>query len=207
MIAFFSCNKYAAYSGTGKITGYIKMIDETTSSIPSPLGAVTVFLHNNKSNVTSSYEYETVTDDAGYFSVSNLDSKASMRVFVRFTKDGVEYASDTTVTVENAGLITMYVRPKYTNGLVLHFSDSTGGSFSNVAFRIYTSGIAASMDSSAYAFINTRSDSDGNYRVFNLQPQIYYIVAKDSFGANLIGVNDTVLITSDQVRFKNVPLK
>jgi hypothetical protein len=77
--------------------------------------------------------------------------------------------------------IKLEIIPSHTNGMFILFADNLGGPLSKQPFRVYTSKVAAMVDSAKYATHDTVTSDQGTFMLFNVKPVKYYFVAKDTF--------------------------
>jgi hypothetical protein len=210
VIVLFSvaCNKYKSFNGEGTITGYAYLADSITDGLPVPLTNQTVYL--NTGGDTSSYFYQVKTDQAGFFSISSLSGEKDYILFTRLLKNDIEYKGAVKVPgsdVSKTGKVTLNVYPSYINGMSVLFTDTLGGIFPGLPFRIYNSRLAATADSVKYAFADTLTSTKGLFSIFNIKPAKYYFVAKESIGGLPLKIFDSVTVASTGIKKGNVYLK
>jgi hypothetical protein len=204
-----TCNKYEAFTGTKSITGYAYLTDGVSNAAPVALANQKIAL--NVGADTSNYQYEVKTDEAGYFAFNGLSEKENYVVFTRYTKGGVEYAGAVKVAktqIENTGAkITLNVSPVYGNGMFILFADTLNGALPNLPFRVYTSRLAASVDSVKYASHDTVTNAEGNFSLYNIKPVKYYFVARDTIAGIGYKVFDSTTVPATGIIKDTVYLK
>ncbi|TFF34554.1 hypothetical protein [Mucilaginibacter psychrotolerans] len=205
LVLFFSCNKYANINPDKTINGYVYLQDPFKTNFPVPLAGKTIYF--NRGSDTSSYLLQTTTDSGGHFSMTYIGDDNAI-LFSSFVKDGVVYKGDTIVTAAQLGkAVQLNVLPVYHNGVQLNFKDNSGGLVSGLKFRIYTSTIAASVDSVKYSYLNSKADNSGHYTLFNLNAGDYFVVAKDNIGGVALSANQKITVAKTGLSSPDIIIK
>lgn len=194
---YYGCykDKYTGFSGDVILKGSAYIVDSTISSVPVPLAGRRLFLATDRD--TSTYLYQCNTDSAGQFIISSLKDKSDYTLFTHFVGNGTEYAGAISFTAAGSGTsktmtITLDVTPHYQNGMSILITDIYGGPLSNLPFRIYTSRLIALVDSTQYAYVNSKTNANGRFAQYNIPTGWYYIVSKDTVSGNALKVFDSV---------------
>jgi hypothetical protein len=182
-----ACNKYQPVNGKVLLSGQVLLTDPTKATLPTPLTDKTVYLNeckDGKCDDTATYLFQVKTDAAGRFNIPLLKKGRDYIVFTKYNVNTIEYYGAVRVKIgaEESKSIVLNVSPKYTNGLSLTFVDVFGGPVPKIPFRIYTNETMAVPDSQAYAYINDKTDENGQYNKYNLPAGTYYIVSKNKIG-------------------------
>jgi hypothetical protein len=198
---FSACDKKSVFDGTAIVTGYAYSVDSTISNVPQVLKKQVVYL-NNRSCDTSTYIYQTTTDSNGYFTFPYL-SNNSYTIFSNYFNKIKAFRGMDTVVLLKASVhkpISLFLYPNVQNELILQFKTKTGGSLSKLPFSIYTDSVMAMVDSTKYAFLNSKSDSTGKYRLFNINPTKYYVTS-----GLVVKPGDTLYVDT-AITLGNIPL-
>lgn len=194
VVLLASCKKdqYGTLNGDTTLKGYAFLQDTIGHTSAQPLVKQKVYL--NAGNDISAYLYETTTDSAGRFSISSLKENESYVLFTNYISGGIEYKGFVTFeTGENTQVEkNLDIFASYVNGLSLLFTDNFGGRLPNLPFRLYTSRVAATYDSTIYAVVNLQSDINALYKKTNLTPVKYYVVSQKVIGPATLKIFDSV---------------
>jgi hypothetical protein len=103
------------------------------------------------------------------------------------------------VTVNATGVVTKdinvaLVAPAINNTLQINLKDTLNGSIGNFPFWFYTSAIAAQVNDTIHSYKKVKSNNNGIYTEANLNPNMYFIVARDSFANILLKAYDTLTV-------------
>lgn len=103
------------------------------------------------------------------------------------------------VTVNAAGVISKdvnvsLVAPTINNTVQINLKDTLNGTIGNFPFWFYTSAIAASVNDTIHSYKKVKSNNNGIYTETNLNPNMYFIVAHDSFANILLKAYDTLTV-------------
>jgi hypothetical protein len=206
-VTFYSCDKNKDLSGNIILTGYVYLADTSNYTPPIPLGGQKVYLNNGDD--TTTYIAEANTDAAGLFSFLSLRENTPYTLFTRFIKDGIEYRGVVKINgVDNKPLrANLNVYPDYMKGMSVTFTDAHGGSIPNLPFRVYTSYGMANVDSIKYAFADTISDINGQYKRFDVNAIKYYFVSKITVGTSSLQLLDSLIVPSAGIRDTTMVLR
>lgn len=206
VLAIAACKKADKY---GRLTdqavyGYAYVTDPFGVNLSVALSAQTVYI-NDKADTTA-YVLQTATDAAGRFTF-NRPSTGQFTVFAHYIKDGVEYRGSVTRDADKTDSIKLLVLPQYLTALHLHFQDATNGGLSNLNFRLYTNQSAAAADLTKQAFLKGTADTYGNFNTYNINTGDYWVVAKDTIGSAIIGVNQKITVMSKKLTSEQIKLQ
>jgi hypothetical protein len=205
LVILLSCNKYADINPDQIVSGYVYLQDPFKTNFPLPLAGKPIYF--NRGSDTSSYLLQTTTDSAGHFSMTYIGKDNSI-LFTSFVKNGVVYKGDTIVTVAQLGkAVQLNIFPVYHNGVQLNFKDNLGGLVSGLNFRIYTSSVAASVDSVKYSYLDSKADNNGHYTLFNLNAGDYFVVAKDKIGGVSLSANQKITVAKTGLSSPDIIIK
>jgi hypothetical protein len=206
LLALAGCKKADKY---GRLTdqsvfGYAYLADPFNVTLPSALPSQIIYV-NDKVDSTS-YVLQTATDAAGRFTFYRPSTNKYV-VFSHYIKDGTEYRGSVTRDGSDTANIKLLVMPIYSTAVMLHFQDASTGGLSNLKFRLYTNQAAATVDSTKRAILNTKADSYGNYRLYNMNAGDYWVVAGDTLGTKIIKVNQKVTVTTGKPASQPITLQ
>jgi len=204
LLLLSACNKYKDFNGDGRVSGHARIVGDLSDVAAIPAAGKTLYI--NPGTDSSTYIAQTVTDSAGTFTLSSLKRDQSYIVYTRYLQGNVEYQGSVSVTAGSSNAV-LNIYPLYTNGISIRFTDSLGGPVSRLPFRLYTSPVAASVDSTLYASVSASSDVNGKYTAYNIATVKYYIVAKDSIGLLHRKVLDSISADPNKIIPKTVILK
>jgi hypothetical protein len=198
-----ACNKYKDFDGDGRVSGHARIVGDLSDVAAIPAAGKTLYI--NPGADSSTYIAQVVTDSAGAFTLSSVKGGQYI-VYTRYLQGNVEYQGSVSVTAGSSNVV-LNIYPVYTNGISILFTDSLGGPVSRLPFRLYTSAVAASVDSVSYASQSGVSDVNGKYNAYNIATMKYYIVAKDSIGPLHRKILDSIPADANKMVSKTVVLK
>lgn len=190
-----ACNKYDSFGGEATLTGYAYLMGSSSEELKRPLADQTIYL--NTGNDTSSYVLATRTDKSGYFSFNFVCEDKTYMIFTRYLREAIEYTGAKKIESsafdgDKIAHTTLEVLPAYLNGMYVRFTDSLGGLLPHLPVRIYSSKMAAGVDSVKYAAYDTTSGATGTIALYNINKGKYYFVAKDTIGGKALQLFDSV---------------
>jgi hypothetical protein len=185
VFSFSYCSK-EQFNGTSVASGYVYLVNSNLSN--SPILLKNQVLYINTGSDTGSYFFQTTTDSSGHFVIPYLDIKKTYILFSHYINNGVYYSGSCAVSFSGVNSLNLsYPLQNIKTEIELHFQDSLGNFFPNFPFRMYTSRLLAVDDFAGdtvvkYAYVNSKSDTNGVYMVYNPPsvPKYYYIVSKNT---------------------------
>ena len=204
-----ACRKdgYDSVNGSLVVSGRVLLID-TVSRVPTKiLPAQTVYV--NTGSDSSTYLFKVSPDSSGVYAIPFLKRNQSYTLFTRYAvgQERYEGVAQIRTSSNDAVELDIAVYRQFTNGLALRFTDSLAGPLPGLAFRMYSSRVAAQFDSTAYAVANTRADQEGSYYRLDLPAAHYYVVAKQEFGTLVLNLFDSVEVLPNGLVRKEMVLK
>lgn len=205
-----ACNKYNSFGGDATLTGYAYLVGGSSEELRSPLADQTIYL--NTGNDTSSYVIATKTDKSGYFAFNFVCEDKTYIVFTRYLKDNIEYSGarkieSSAFNGDKTARTTLEVLPSYINGMYVKVTDSLGGLLPHLPVRIYSSKMAAGVDSVKYAAYDTTSGAAGTIALYNINKGKYYLVGKDTIGGKALRLFDSVDVKASGIERLTAQLK
>lgn len=200
-----ACNKYKNVTNI-QLSGYVYIHDTLNSSVPIPMSKEPVFIGNGTDTV--SYILQSMTDTAGYYSVAYFGQQQGV-VYTRFSKGNTEFIGKNTLkgTTNRYFQANLQVYPVYINGLAIIMTDPHGGPVSNYPIRLYTNLSAAMTDSTQFAYVNTKTGTNGRYTQYNVNAATYYITGIDSISGKKPVYLDSIRVKGKGLFFKTIQLK
>lgn len=208
-----SCqDKEVLFYGNSSIQGYVYSLDTNEIFLPEKISKKEIFL-SDKSNDPNYFLYKTITNDEGFYNIEYLPAGKNQEYYI-YSKfvidDSIEYFGESKAIKVNEEEIynyDLYVYPKIDNGLKIQLIDSLGTSINNFSLWIYINEIAANNDDTSFAIRQSKTNENGIYKLYNITPTRYFIVAKDSLAENLITGRESVLIEEKGIISKTVIVK
>lgn len=201
-------NEYNSLNGNITLAGHAYIADTLNGLPVGPLVGQKIYL--NTGSDTSTYIFQTNTDSTGMFLIPSLSNNKKYIVFSKFIRNSIEFSGAQAINggaVNETIRISFNVYPSYFNGMSILFTDSLGGLIPNLPFRIYNSRVAAAFDSVQYAFANTKSDINGLYNIFNVNPIKYYVVSSTIIGPATLKIFDSITVPADTIKRSTMVLK
>jgi hypothetical protein len=197
------------FYGSGSIQGYAYKQDTNENVLPKKLPDKEIFL-TDKNNDPNYFLYRTRTDSAGFYNIGYLET-GTYYIYTKYSQpDSLAYYGESGAIIVSKNQITnadLYVYPDLYNGLVIKLVDDFGTNVNNFILRVYINKTAALQDDTNFAFRKSRTNANGFYKLYNIPPTMYYIVAKDSLANKLMTGNDTITVSNKGVKSRSILVK
>jgi hypothetical protein len=197
------------FYGSGSIQGYAYQLDTNENILPKKLPIKEIYLTDDLSS-PNYFLYSTVTNAEGFYNIGYLES-GTYYLYAKYSlSDTLAYYGETgaiTVSKNQIANTDLYVLPDLFNGMVVQLVDGFGSNINYFVLRLYINKTAALNDDTAFAFRKSRTNANGFYKLYNIPPSTYYIVAKDSLANKLMTGTGNIIVEEKGVKSLSIEVK
>jgi hypothetical protein len=195
-----SCKKVDdTFAGKDTLTGILYINDSIIGNgVSKILPNIEVFIQEGADN-TDGYMYSLKSDYQGRFNFPFLESKKNYTLYSTYKRDTNSFLFSGSISFEgDVGNQDLVLTPdtKSQNGFIITVVDVDSNPIPNFPVCIFLSKTLWQTGECDFSTFSDTSDLYGRVHHFNVQPDLYYINAKDTINSAFFMGNDSVIVNS-----------